>query len=363
MTARTRSRPRVLYVLKRFPRLSETFILNELLRLEDRGAMLGVDSLLPPEEGPQHPEFDRLQAPVRHLPSRSGAAALVADRAMAEGFEHLHAHFATAAASVAIEAGRVAGLPVTVTAHAKDIFQCDYASTLASRLDGAAALVTVSEYNRRYLAERVPAVPVSVIYNGIDGMPYAQRDRNGPVLCVARLVEKKGLDTLIEATAVLAKRGQRVPVEVVGSGPLRSPLEALTAELGVADLVTFRGSLTSNQVDRAYREASMFALPCRIDRNGDRDGLPTVLGEAMVRGLPVITTDLVGIPELVRHAETGWLVAPEDPADLADAIAVLRADPALCDELAFKGASHARILLDPGRAAEALLALFGGGEC
>jgi colanic acid/amylovoran biosynthesis glycosyltransferase len=151
-----------------------------------------------------------------------------------------------------------------------------------------------------------------------------------------------------------------VAVQIVGDGPLRGDLEALSRELGVEDLVTFTGPLTRPGVDEAYRGASMFVLPCRIDGNGDRDGMPTVLGEAMRRGLPVISTDLIGIPELVRHGETGLLVEPESPSAVADAVDELRLDPDRGAELARKGAAHAERLLDPEQATRSLVELFGG---
>jgi glycosyltransferase involved in cell wall biosynthesis len=138
-------------------------------------------------------------------------------------------------------------------------------------------------------------------------------------------------------------------------------LETLARELG--PLVHFRGSLASDQVNHAFLRASLFALPCRIAANGDRDGMPTVLGEAMVRGLPVITTDLVGIPELVQHLETGWLVPPDDPTALATAIRTLRTDHAMAHDLAAAGAAHAAELLDPARAIEALVSTWKSAVC
>ncbi|MGI8516765.1 MAG: glycosyltransferase family 4 protein [Acidimicrobiia bacterium] len=356
------SAPAVLYVLKRFPRLSETFILNELLALQGRKVRVGVDSLRLPEPGPKHPELDLLSASVRY-PSAGGAGAAseVAARAVSEGFDLIHAHFATSAAGVALEAGRLAGLPVTITAHAKDIFHDDYAVDLGQRLAGAARLITVSEHNRRHLEGLLPGIPVTVVYNGIAPAPAFMRDPNGPVLCIGRLVEKKGIDTLIAAAGLLAAAGTPTPIEIIGGGPEEARLKRLARELG--PVVRFLGSLTSDQVNQAFRRASLVAIPCRIAANGDRDGMPTVLGEAMVRGLPVISTDLVGIPELVQHLQTGWLVPPNDPAALAMAIRALRTDPGLADALAAKGAAHATELLDPARAIQALISTWEMVAC
>lgn len=353
--------PSVLYVLKRFPRLSETFILNEMLGIQRHGVRVGVDSLRIPEPGPRHPEFDLICAPVRYLAKGETAAAAVAERAMAESFDVIHAHFATSAATVALAAGRIAGLPVTITAHAKDIFHMDYAFDLGQRLEGVNRLITVSEYNRRHLERVLPGVPVTVVYNGIAPAPSSGRNRKGPVLCVGRLVDKKGIDTLIGAAEILAAAGDPTPIEIIGSGPEETRLIARAKQLG--PLVRFRGSLTSDEVDRAFRRASLFALACRIAGSGDRDGMPTVLGEAMVRGLPVISTDIVGIPELVRHLETGWLVPPNDPVELANAIRALLIDPALADELARKGTAHATELLDPARATQSLIETWKKAAC
>ncbi|MGF1667043.1 MAG: glycosyltransferase family 4 protein [Acidimicrobiia bacterium] len=351
---------KVLYVLKRFPRLSETFILDELLRLEAAGVEVAVDSLKAPEAQPSHPQLARLEAEVRYLPSKGRAtqSQMVARRALEGGFTVIHAHFATSATEVAVDAGAAAALPVTATFHAKDIFHRQYAPGLAQRVSGVSAVVTVSEYNAAHLARVLPGTPVEVIYNGVGAVPRAAATPDGPVLAVARLVPKKGLDLLVRATALLAVRGHEIPVMMVGDGPLRGELETLAADLGVAGLVTFTGPLTRPEVDAAYAAASMFVLPCRIDADGDRDGMPTVLGEAMRRGLPVISTNIIGIPELVRSGETGMLVEPENPAAVADAIAGLRDDPAGAAELARKGAAHAAALLDPAAATAALVKLF-----
>jgi glycosyltransferase involved in cell wall biosynthesis len=350
---------RVLYVLKRFPRLSETFILHELLGLEAAGVEIGVDSLRHPEPGPVHPALLRLAANVRHLPRVPLAvqARLVAARAVAGGFRQIHAHFATSAAEVAVMAGAVSGLPVTVTAHAKDIYHREYGPGLAGRLAGATAVVTVSEHNAAHLRAAL-AQPVHVVYNGVAAPPRVNPNPTGPVLCVARLVPKKGVDLLISAAGELASSGRPIDVEIVGDGPLREDLEALAASVGIEHRVHFLGAMAAPGVEAAYRRCSIFVLPCRIDAAGDRDGMPTVLGEAMRRGIPVVSTDLVGIPELVRNGETGVLVPPDDPDELARAIDELVCDPGRAADMAAKGREHAARMLDSATATRALLAVF-----
>lgn len=358
----------VLYVLKRFPRLSETFVLRELLALEARGERVLIDALLPPEEGPRHPELARLRAPVRLLPrhprlrdpavarahlrvarhvprrwlamalrSRSDQeawrrflqAGLSAARIRDEGVRHVHAHFATAAAVVARDAGALSDVPVTVTAHAKDVFHQDNAPLLAGRLRGVGAVVTVTEHNAVHLRRVLPGMAVHVVRNGV---PLAAPrtgtgSRPAPLLCVSRLVPKKGIDCLLSAVALLAPQRPDLCLEVIGSGPLDAALHRQAEELGIGNRVDFRGPLPSTDVQEALNRCAVLVLPCRVDESGDRDGLPTVLLEALACATPVVTTRILGLPELVRHGETGLLVAPDDPVGLAGAIATLLDDP------------------------------------
>ena len=382
----------VLYVLKRFPRLSETFILRELLALEAAGETLLVDALLPPEDEPRHPELAGLRAQVRYVQRRprltdrtvavahlrvartaplrwlrlaAGArragtwrwflqAGVVADRLRRDGVRHVHAHFATAAAEVARDAGALAGVPVTVTAHAKDVFHHDNAPLLAARLHGVAALVTVSAYNAAHLRTVLPGVPVELVRNALAVRPLRDPAPSGPVLIVCRLVPKKGVDCLLDAFAQLAPLRPELRLEVVGSGPQREQLAEQANRLGIGDRVDFLGSLPSSRVDEALRRCSVFALPCRIDGSGDRDGLPTVLVEALAGGTPVVTTDILGLPELVRHGDTGLLVPPDDAGALAGAIAKLLDDPELAAGLAAAGRDLVARDYDPSRSADAL---------
>ena len=383
----------VLYVLKRFPRLSETFVLREVLALEARGERVLIDSLLPPEDGPRHPELSRLQAPVRLLPrhprlrdravarthlrlaarsplswlTRAWRAAgdpedwrrflqagLVAERARAEGARHVHAHFATASAVVARDAAALADLPVTVTAHAKDIYHRDNAPLLNRRLRGVGAVVTVSDHNAAHLGRVLPGTPVHVVRNGVEMLHLRKRTESSTLLCVARLVPKKGIDTLLTAFGMLADDLPAVDVEIIGDGPLCEVLREQARVQGVEDRVRFRGPLPSADVQEALLRCAMLVLPCRIDGSGDRDGLPTVLLEAMACGTPVITTDIVGLPELVRPGETGLLVPPDDPVRLAVAIRSLLDDAARAAEFGAAGRRLVGQLHDRDRTAAQL---------
>ena len=400
-----RSPPSVLYVLKRYPRLSETFITRELLELEAIGCRLGVDSLMPQEDGPRHADVDRVRAEIRYLPRRpkltdravlvahlrlgmrrplcwSGLAVtarrkggwrqflqagLVADRVKRESIDILHAHFATAAADVARDAAALSGRPFTVTAHAKDIYHDDNAVALPDRVRGAATVVTVSAFNMQHLASRLPGSVVAMIPNGVPGglppvpTPPGNAD-SGPVLCVARLVEKKGIDVLIDAVALLTAGHPHLVVEIIGGGPLDETLRARAKAAGVDRVIRFLGPQLSDVVDAAYQRCAMVVLPCRVAANGDRDGMPTVILEAMARGLPVISTNVVGISEAVKPGRTGLLVPPDDPAALATAIDELLQDADMRIRLGAAGRALVSRQYDPGVSATLLLDVFAGAR-
>ena len=388
---------RVLYVLKRFPRLSETFVLHEMLQLESTGARVLVDALLEPEDEPRHPELSRLQAEVRYLPrrprlrqrsvamthtrlacrrpirwcraawraQRSGSwrrfvqAGLCAERIRLTGATHVHAHFATAAAEVARDAAYLAKVAVSVTAHAKDIYHVDNVGQLARRLAGVDTVVTVSRCNADHLRLSLsPGTDIRHIPNAVALAPVTMSHAEGPILCVSRLVPKKGIDVLLDALALMKSRDQWSRAEIIGGGPLLDELQRRAAELDIEDRVDFLGRQPSSAVSDAYRRCSMVVLPCRIDDDGDRDGMPTVLIEALARGIGVISTDIVGIPELVRHEVTGLLVPPDDPLALADAMGRLLDDPALASRLGSAGRDLVAIDHDPARSVEALRAVF-----
>ncbi len=387
---------RVLYVLKRFPQLSQTFVVRELVELEQLGVTIGIDALGPSSTGLRHRDADDVRASVRVLPRRPGwttvgvaraharlairrpvtwvrawresrrhdrrrflQAGLVAERARREGYRHIHAHFASAAAEVARDAAALAGITYSVTAHAKDIFHCDHVAHVPRRLGAAAAVVTVSEFNVVNLMTRLPGTPVVHVPNGIPAAEPRLDSVDGPVLCVGRLVDKKGIDVLLRAFAELGEVLPELRLEIVGEGELRTELQALAGDLGLGDRCRFLGALDSDGVAAAMDRSSMLALPCRIGADGDRDGLPTVLGEAMARGVPVISTDLVGIPELIRDGDTGVLVPPDDPIALAGAIEKLWRDAAWAARLGAAGRDHVRRVLDPRRSAVALATVFG----
>ena len=375
----------LVYVVKRFPKYSETFVLHELQELRAQGDRVAVCSLVRPHPGePRHEGTDAILGTTRYLPrglhrllglaaASLGALAFVPTRAwpalgwslrwaghersvaqlkrFAEAAylrtripadtEHIHAHFAHGPASVALLLSRLTGLPFSFTGHAKDIFELVDPQLLGAKIHEARLVVTVSDCTRRHVAQAVEAderAKVVVVRNGIDRRTFHPRkdEPDGPplILSVSRLVMKKGLDTLLDACAILAARGVDFRCEIIGDGPSRAELERRARTLRLDDRVAFLGSRDDRAVRAAYERATVFVLPCRRTPQGDQDGLPVSLVEAMVVGLPVVTTPVTGIPEIVRDAESGLLVPPDDPPELAAALESVLSQPELRARLA-----------------------------
>jgi colanic acid/amylovoran biosynthesis glycosyltransferase len=363
------------YVVKRYPRHSETFIVNEILDHEAAGMEVEIFSLLPPEDGHFQDAISRVRAPVTYLQAKGLKAAdfwstldeageilpylwdsleearsedvryayqavVLAREARLRGITHLHAHFATASTTVARLAARFARVPYTMTAHAKDIFhQSVRPDDLRRKLRDAAATVTVSDYNAQYLHDSygLAAEGVRRIYNGLEleRFPYEEpRGRVPEIVAVGRLVEKKGFADLIEACSLLRDRGVEVRCRIMGLGELEPELRAAVERLDLGNRVELPGPRPQGELIEVVGSAAVFAAPCVVGGDGNRDGLPTVLLEAMALGTPCVSTDVTGIPEVLRDGETGLMVPQRDPAALADAIERLLADPELRVELA-----------------------------
>lgn len=366
---------RIAYVVKMFPRFSETFIVNEILAHEAAGVEVEIFSLRPPVDTHFQDLLGRLRAPVRYVPSdglraadfweacrTAGAScgsldgtlsaactddgrtvyqALVLADALRRGrFDHVHAHFASVAASVARLAAGLAGLPWSLTAHAKDIFHdevCD--ADLARKFASASRVITVSDFNRRDLVARFPEAEdrIERIYNGLDLdrlRPGRAEQMSVEVLAVGRLVEKKGFDVLLDAVARLRAQGRPVRTAIVGDGELAEGLRQIAGAQGVADLVRFTGPLPQAAVHAALASSRVFVASSVVGADGNREGLPTTILEAMACGTPVVASATTGVPEVVDHGRTGLLVAERDAAGLADAIARLLDEPSLGTRLA-----------------------------
>jgi glycosyltransferase involved in cell wall biosynthesis len=409
MAAHANSIPTVGYVVSTWPRLSQTFVLTEIVALERSGVPLRIFSVKDPGGEPVHAKVAQVRAEVTYLSFRGSwrrivranlrlalelrwryaralmhaiaygrvgvvrrffQAVYLAHLLRREPVEHLHAHFATAPTLLAMFASELTGIPYTFTAHARDIYVDTQRKLLRKQIEQARAVVTVSQYNRRYLKEQICPLSsgkVHCIYNGLDladfDFRWPRTVNPGPpvILSVARLIPKKGLEDLIEAAAILKQLGRAFTVEIIGNGPLRNELETRVKELGLDDCVEFKGSQPQESVSLAYQQASIFALPCVVTEDGDRDGIPTVVLEAMASGVPVVSTPISGIPELIESSRDGILVPPNSPLLLAEALDRLLSDSQLRDRLAqaARAKIESRFLVE--RSSSQLLNLFQNG--
>ncbi|MDX6536351.1 MAG: hypothetical protein QOD37_692 [Gaiellales bacterium] len=378
------------YVLKRFPRISETFVAAELIELERQGELVTVYAVSKPAEAFSHGFLEELRADVIYLPyrpireskrvaralvrqarrrpgpwlraARAGLrrpsigswrmvlqATVLRDEMERAGIDHAHAHFATSAADLANLVWRMDGPSYSVTAHAKDIWHEQVRpDDLRRKLGPARFVATVSEQNRAYLASILGSSDdhVRVVPNSVDlrrmGEPAVRAPEPALVTSVARLIEKKGLEDLVAACAILRGRDVPVQLEIAGDGPLREELAAAATAGGLGEVL--RGALPHEQVRELFQRATVFCLPCVVASSGDRDGLPTSVLEAMALGVPVVTTDVNGLTETVIDGETGLIVPEHDPAALADALERILADPALATMLS----QNARVHVEQG---------------
>jgi glycosyltransferase involved in cell wall biosynthesis len=371
---------RVAFVLKGYPRLSETFIAQEIAALEHRGLEILIVSLRRPTDARRHPVHDEIRAQVLYLPEyllleparvfkaflklrkhpkyatarsvwlkdlrrdptpnriRRFGQALVMAAELPPDVDRLHAHFLHTPASVTRYCALLLGLPWTGSAHAKDIWTTPEWEK-REKLASCQWLVTCTRNNRDYLGALAPEGRVELVYHGLDlkkfkslKNPERVRDGRNPadpvvILSVARLVEKKGTDVLLRALALIPPQVHWRFVHV-GGGPLDARMRRLAAELGIAARVQWRGALTQDELLVEYRNADLFALASRIAADGDRDGLPNVLAEAQSQGLACVASRVSAIPELVRDGRTGVLVEDNDPHALARALEALATEPA-----------------------------------
>ncbi|MGF1488541.1 MAG: glycosyltransferase [Prochloraceae cyanobacterium] len=404
-------RLRVGYVVKRYPRYSETFIVNEILAHEAAGLKMEIFALRPPNDAYFQDIIAKVRSPVNYLylPTETWMPEALASQALKgtilwatlqeanqiltdfgtiletargeevrnvyqavllallvkrKGITNLHAHFGTMATTVTRLAANFAGVPYTFTAHAKDIFhETVQPEDLRRKLNDAAAVVTVSDYNLNYLRQKygLAAERVHRIYNGLDlkRFPYiAPEKRQMRIVSVGRLIEKKGFADLIAACAILAEKGCKFSCEIIGTGPLETELKAQIERSHLKGRVELLGARPQLEVIERMQNAAVFAGPYVVASDSDRDGLPMVLLEAMALGTPCIATDVTGVPEILRDRQTGLMVSQHDPIALAAAIESLFADSSLRVKLASAARNLIETEFDIDRNTAALRDLF-----
>ena len=418
-----------------FPRVSETFISSELLRVEQAGVPMRLFVVKPVEERERalrHPVVDAIQARPEHLPDAASLtkplhlwrradlapflpaikrvarrrptglaralatataqairdrrtrfsgprkiyikellqAIALADRVIqAPDVRHLHAHFAHGTTTITWHAATIAGLPFSFTGHARDIYaeHLNPKGWLRRKLLAAHFVVTCTEANVQHLRAIAPAAEIHLVYHGLNAdftrllqaaEPAREHAEGLRVLAVGRHVAKKGFDVLVDACAVLRRRGIAFEAAIVGQEDKHSPaIQERIAQHGLEQHVHLPGPMGQDDLLREYRRASALCMPSRLLPD-DRDGIPNVLVEAMAAGTPVIASAVSGIPELVEHEVNGLLVAPEDAEALADSLLRLHDDPALAATLAGSGRETVASRFDGPQQAVRLAKLF-----
>jgi glycosyltransferase involved in cell wall biosynthesis len=399
----------IAYVLKGYPRLTDTFITSEVYRMEQEGLRLRVFVIKPCTEPVPSDLLDKIAAKPVYMPdttsmsksslfkwlsanlkhfmpslrrvirkyplgvSRAAGAAFAQAMRARKGFwawprkvyakeflqgvmladmleqagdvSHIHGHYCHGATTVTWFASMMTKLPFSFTAHAKDIYlpSLNPAGLLRRKMDAARFVITCTDANRDYLENLGSKTPVHCIYHGLNAEfcnimkeQTAARATNGRfrVLGVGRLIPKKGFDILVQACAILQQK--RVPFEaiiVAEGGEHEKEIRRLITTNGLENSVLLPGPMSQSQLFDEYRKASAFCLPCRVLENGDRDGIPNVLIEAMAVGVPVVSTPISGIPELIHDGVNGLLVPSEDPGALAEAFLRLTSDSHLAADL------------------------------
>ena len=373
------------YLFERFPSFGQTFCYREVAELARQGVTPPIFSIRNPKDEPPQEWDPRIVRRVHYLPEerellddvrrasknrkltpeivaaldewgrrtdflRLYQAVYVGLRLQEMGIGHVHAHFMGMAARTAFWIHRFFPVTFSFTAHANDIFAPrNFEVGLDKLVDTAQVIVTVSDYAKEFLQERFPepADRIRRIYNGLNLAEFGRADFSSApplILAVGRLIAKKGFADLICASGLIAERGKSFRCEIIGEGQLEDELRGQIERLNVQNRVALSGAKPQLEVRRRLADANVFVLPSIIDSDGGMDNLPTVIMEAMATGLPVVSTKIGGIPEMVIENETGFLVQPGDAAALADAIEQVIDDRLLAQRLGQGGYERAQQL-------------------
>jgi glycosyltransferase involved in cell wall biosynthesis len=373
------------YLFERFPSFGQTFCYREVAELDRQDVAPPIFSIRkpknePPQDWDTHivershylPEEKELLEDVRRAAKkrklgthilaaldewgrrtdflRLYQAVYVGLRLGEMGVDHVHAHFAGMAARTAFWINKFFPISFSFTAHANDIFvPTDFEVGLDKLVDTAQAIITETDYAVAFLRERFPdrAGRVHRIYNGLDLSKFGRADFSSVpplIISVGRLIPKKGFSDLIRACALLAEHGKSLRCEIIGEGPLENELRGQIDELCLPNNIVLTGAKPQSHLRRRLAAANVFVLPSVIDPEGGMDNLPTVIMEAMATGLPVVSTNIGGIPEMVIENETGFLVQPGDAVAMADAINKIVGDASVARRLGQLGYERARTL-------------------
>jgi glycosyltransferase involved in cell wall biosynthesis len=419
---KSRSDKQIGYLLRSYPRLSQTFILNEILALEKIGVSIQIFALTDPHEKVVQMQVDKVQAPVQYIddalrPRSVGKMLsehvevarlhfkgyvrslfyIVANNDIDKGYtastrwdcflqavhllhllvlkerrtgkkiDHLHAHFAHDPTLIAYLVHGMTGIPFSFTAHARDLYQVPE-KVLTDRIRQASAVITCCRANLDYLNQIAPAEQskFSLVYHGVnlkDFQPVSDSSASPVakyplILSVGRLVEKKGFQDLLQALLIVKESEEPFQCDIYGDGPLCQPLKDWIEEHGLADEVSLMGDCTQQELISIYQNATLFVLTPVQTEDGDRDGIPNVLLEAMAVGLPVITTAVAGIPELVENDRNGLLYQPHDVHGIASGIFELLRNAEKRRQLGGAGSKKVREQFDVAQAAQRLKTLF-----
>ncbi len=423
----------IAYIMKEYPRLSETFIMNEIALLKKMGLVIRVFSVKkPPAASKQHAPADHGRSAVQYLPSvsslsgshllgwllanlpkfikshlyllrrapwsylstalqmvqmtlhyRSGffkkpkktfikeflQAGYIAQQVLASGrVRHLHGHFCHGSTTITMFVSRLTHIPFSFTAHAKDIYlsTLNPGDLLERKIKEARFVVTCTAANQSYLSKIGQGNhTIHTIYHGLDTQKFKPREnpalaQGKPVmLSVGRFVEKKGFVSLVKACQILKERGYGFQCRIVGEADDQSEvIEGLIRDLKLEKQVLITGGVTQEELRTIYAECTLFVLPCQIVNNGDRDGIPNVLVESMAMGIPVISTAISGIPELIDNGINGLLVPQKNDLALADALEIYLKDPYLRAQLGQAGREKVCTHFDSEKTNRALRDLF-----
>ena len=387
------------YLFERFPSFGQTFCYREVAELARQGVMPPIFSIRKPRDKPSQDWDKQIVERVHYLPeekelldevrrasqkqkiTREVIAALdewgrrtdflrlyqavyIGLRLQRMGIAHAHAHFAGMAARTAFWIQKFFGISFSFTAHANDIFAPrDFEIGLDKLVDAARAIITETDYAKEFLQEHFPkrADRIHRIYNGLNLAEFRRADFSSAsptIIAVGRLIDKKGFADLIQACRLLVERGKSFRCQIFGEGPLEEKLCRQIEELNLQNCVELPGPKPQHEIRKYLAAGTVFVLPSVIDPEGGRDNLPTVIMEAMATGLPVVSTGIGGIPEMVIDNETGVLVSAGDADGLADAIDRVIIDLALAKKLGQAGHERAETLFSIQKNVRSLLALF-----